>query len=177
MRSNDTILLEKAYAKILREKEESAFRLNMYHDMAKAVGEDVYSLPRQNFNDAIDNLNLKKMSWYIHSREKGYEPNFLKIVGMEDGKIKIEDKQRGYIKKYIGEARHPAHGVKYEILNDVPKKGDYVFGTAIRRGDLLIGPIENEEAIKNIEEYIDKSEKSHRATSSYFKAHPEAQMD
>ena len=183
MKSNDTILLEKAYEQIFKNysinedhHDESKFKLNMDGHMAEALGEDVYSLPKQNFNDAIGSGNLKEMSWYIQARHNGYEPKFIKIVDIEDDKIHIEDQQREYTDKYIGLARKPIHGIKYEILDYNPKT-DYLSGTPIHRDDLIIGPIEDEEVIYKVNRYIDSLINRSRGMHSYFKDEPNVSLD
>ena len=98
MRSNDNILLEKAYEQIfnnqfLKESDDSKFKLQINSYLAKALGDEVYSLPRENFYDAIEKNNLKENSWYVYSRKDGTSAHLLKVTTIEDGKISVEDEQ------------------------------------------------------------------------------------
>jgi hypothetical protein len=187
MKSNDTILLEKAYENILNrrfinENHDSNFKLDMDGDMAKALGDEIYSLPKQNFTDAIDNGSLKEMSWYLRCKGDGRQPLLMKIVDFEDDIITIEDKYRSYLNKYIEPVNEkikeaPAYrGIKYQISDDRKERGDF-HGDKITPDEIIIGPIEEDEMVYNLIQYIDKLEARSRSMHSYFTSHPDAPMD
>jgi hypothetical protein len=187
MRSNDTILLENAYESILRKRilneDDNDFKFkgaDFYSDLKDALGEDVYSLPRQNFYDAIENLNLKENAWYIHVRKDGYNPKPYKIVDANENGIFIEDDDRSTIgQKEIAPAENEKNrgNVRYEIYNPVSKENPYRFGVSIRPDDLIIGPIEDEESIYKIERLMDALEARSKSMQSYFADNPNASMD
>jgi len=169
MKSNDTILLEKAYENILNrryinENHDSEFKLDMDGDIAEVLGDDIYSLPRQNFTNAIDKGNLKEMSWYLRCRGDGRQASFIKIVDFEDDKITIEDKNRSYLYKYIAPSEEKTQkqssnrGIKYQIYIDhedpeIPKGWN-----PINPDEIIIGPVEDDEMIYSIIQYMDSLE-------------------
>jgi hypothetical protein len=188
MKSNDTILLEKAYEQII-----NGYFINENHNedfnfkgadfsspLKKALGEEVYSLPRQNFYDAIENENLNEGSWYIHSRQDGYNPRLYKIADLSSGQIYVEDEQRDMGQKEIAPATSDVDvrtGIKYKVYNPEGEEGSYRGGLDIRANDIIVGPIEDEETIYNIERYIDMVANRSRGMHSYFKDKPNAPLD
>jgi len=187
MKSNDTFLLEKAYEQII-----NGYRLNENHDgfefkgadfsspLKKALGDDVYSLPRQNFYDAIKNENLNEGSWYIHSRQDGYNPRLYKIADLSSGQIYVEDEQRDMGQKEIAPATSDIdvrRGIKYSIFNPEGEEGSYRGGSDIRPNDIIVGPIEDEEVIYNIERYMDTLANRSKSMAAYFKDRPNAPLD
>jgi hypothetical protein len=188
MKSNDTILLEKAYEQILN----GGFLKEDHHDgfefkgadfsspLKKALGEEVYSLPRQNFYDAIENENLKEGSWYIHSKQDGYNPRLYKIADLSSGQIYVEDEQRDMGQKEIAPATSDIdvrRGIKYSIFNPEGEEGSYRGGLDIRPNDIIVGPIEDEEVIYNIERYMDMLANRTKSMAAYFKDRPNAPLD
>jgi len=187
MKSNDTILLEKAYEQII-----NGYQLNENHGdfefkgadwssrLRKALGEEVYSLPRQNFYDAIENENLKEGSWYIHSKQDGYNPRLYKIADLSSGQIYIEDEQRDMGQKEIAPATSDIdvrRGIKYSIYNPEGEEGSYRGGSDIRPNDIIVGPIGDEEVIYNIERYMDMLANRTKSMAAYFKDKPNAPLD
>jgi hypothetical protein len=166
MKSNDTILLEKAYENILNrryinENHDSKFKLDMDESMSEALGEDIYSLPRQNFTNAIDKGDLKEMSWYLRSSGDGHNPSFIKIVDFEDDIITIEDKTRSYLYKYIAPSEEKTQrqasnrGIKYQIYIDQQDSEMSKGWNPITPDEIIIGPVEDDEMIYNIIQYMD----------------------
>ena len=188
MKSNDTILLEKAYEQII-----NGYFINENHNedfnfkgadfsspLKKALGEEVYSLPRQNFYDAIENENLNEGSWYIHSRQDGYNPRLYKIADLSSGQIYVEDEQRDMGQKEIAPATSDIdvrRGIKYSIFNPEGEEGSYRGGLDIRPNDIIVGPIEDEEVIYNIERYMDTLANRSKSMAAYFKDRPNAPLD
>jgi hypothetical protein len=188
MKSNDTILLEKAYEQILKgvflkEDQSDGFEFkgaDFSSPLKKALGEEVYSLPRQNFYDAIEKENLKEGSWYIHSKRDGYNPRLYKIADLSSGQIYVEDEQRYMGQKEIAPATSDVdvrRGVKYKIYNSEGEEGSYRGGLDIRPNDIIVGPIEDEGAIYNIERYMDMSANRSRSMAAYFSDRPNAPLD
>ena len=182
MRSNDNILLEKAYEQIfnnqfLKESDDSKFKLQIDSYLAKALGDEVYSLPRENFYNAIDKNNLKENSWYVYSRKDGTNAHLLKVTTIEDGKINVEDQQRYFITgKYIAPSKNEKDRVKYKIYDYNPET-DYLSSSDIYPDNVIIGPIEDAQTISNVEEYLDQIAKRGKAMSSYFSSRPDAPLD
>lgn len=186
-KSNDTILLEKAYEQIFKnyitEDHQNDFEFkgvgfNSY--LKKALGEDVYSLPRQNFYNAIESGELKEGSWYIHSKQDGHNPNLYKIADLSDGQIYVEDAQRDMGQKEIAPATSDLDvrtGIKYKIYNPEGKEGSYRGGLDIRPNDIIIGPIEDDETIYNIERYVDALANRSKSMNAYFEDKPNAPLD
>lgn len=181
MRSNDDILLEKAYESVfknrfLHENEESGFKLNLDSDLKEALGEEIYSLPKQNLYDAIENNNLKEMSWYVRAKSNGFEPHVLKIVETDDEKTYFEDEQREYTYKYIAKSEDDQDRNRYKIYDFNPKT-DYLSKTNLSPNDIIIGPIEDDETIYKIERYVDSLIKRGKSMNAYYQDHPEAPLD
>jgi len=188
MRSNDTILLEKAYENMLRkrtlnEDDENKFEfkgMDFSSSLKDALGEGVYSLPKQNFYDAIENLNLKQGAWYIHVRKDGNNPKPYKIVDADENGIFVEDSDRNWLgQKEIAPSQDENNrgDVKYKIYNPESKENPYKFGVSIKPDDLIIGPIEDEESIYKIERIMDKLGDRTKSMDAYFKSNPNASLD
>lgn len=185
MRTKDTILLEQAYEKVLGKdnsntSEEFFKGANFSSPLKKALGDSVSSLPRQNFYDAIENENLKEGSWYIHSKQDGYNPSLYKIADLSAGKIFVEDEQRDMGQKEIAPTTADVDtrtGIKYKIYNSEGEEGSYRGGLDIRPNDIITGPIEDEEVIYNVERYIDMLANRSKGMASYFKDNPNAPLD
>lgn len=181
MRSTDNILLEKAYEQIfnnqfLKESDDSKFKLQINSYLAKALGDEVYSLPRENFYDAIEKNNLKENSWYVYSRKDGTNAHLLKVTTIEDGKISVEDEQKDYTNKYIAKSKNEKDRNKYKIYDYNPET-DYLSKSDIYPDNVIIGPIEDDQAISNVEEYLQGIVKRDMAMSSYFSDRPDAPLD
>lgn len=184
MRSNDTILLEKAYEQvfkkqIVKENDESGFKLRIDSYLENALGgsDEVKTLPKQNFYDAIESGNLKENSWYVYARGHGYDPHILKVLNIEDGKIFIEDQQRYFITgKYIAPNKNEKSREKY-LIYDYNEKTDYLSKSPIYPDSVLVGPIEDREKIDNVEKYLEGIANTGRSMSSYYEDHPDAPMD
>ncbi len=181
MRSNDTILLENAYADILKnrflkESDESKSNLKMSSKLKEALGNDIKSAPKQNFYDAIEKNNLKEGSWYIYARGDGNSPHILKIKIIDDGKIYFEDQQKDYTNKYIAKSENEKDRYKYKI-HDYNSKTDYLSKTDIYPDNIIIGPFEDEETIQKIEDYVSFLIGRTQSMAAYYDAHPNAPMD
>ena len=182
MRSADNILLEKAYEQVfknqyIKENDESKFKLRIDSYLAKALGDEVYSLPKENFYDAIEKNNLKENSWYIYSRRDGTNAHLLKVTTIEDDKINVEDQQRYFVTgKYIAPSKNEKDRIKYKIYDYNPKT-DYLSASDIYPDNVIIGPIEDEETVSNVETYLEKIAKRGRAMSAYYNDNPDAPMD
>ncbi len=184
MRSTDTILLEKAYEQvfkkqIIKENDESKFKLRIDSYLEDVLGgsDGVHSLPKENFYDAIEKNNLKENSWYVYSRKDGTNAHLLKVTTIEDGKINVEDQQRYFATgKYIAPSKNEKDRVKYKIYDYNPET-DYLSSSDIYPDNVIIGPIEDEQTISNVEEYLDQIAKRGKAMSSYFSSRPDAPLD
>jgi hypothetical protein len=181
MRSNDTILLENAYADILKnrclkESDESNFNVRMSSKLKEALGDDIKSAPKQNFYDAIGKNNLKEGSWYIYARGDGNDSHLLKIKIIDDGKIYFEDEQKDYTNKYIEKSENEKNRYKYQIKNYNPET-NYLSTSDIYPDNIIIGPFENEETIQKIEDYVSYLIKRTQSMASYFDSHPNASLD
>lgn len=175
MRSNDNILLEKAYSKVLHKsilkEEHSNFKIKSIPSRLKEVLGDLDSLPVQTFQDAIANKNLKDGSWYIHSNASGHDVRAFKVIGIKDDVIEIEDQDRSWNTKTIEKTEKG-----YKIL-DTPSEDGYRFGIKIYPTDVVLGPIDDSEKVEGLEKYVDFLGKRNMAMSSYYSSHPDAPMD
>lgn len=183
MRSNDSILLEQAYEQIFKKQflneEHDRFEFkgaDWNSDLKETIGEDLQSLPKQDFYDAIKSGNLKEMSWYIYSKSDGYNPKLIKIAEIENDKIWIEDEQRDYTHKYIGRSEDERDRSQYKIYDYNPKT-EHLSKTDIYPNSILFGPFENDETIYKIERYMDKLISRSKSMASYFDSHPDAPLD
>ena len=182
MRSADNILLEKAYEQVfknqyIKENDESKFKLRIDSYLAKALGDEVYSLPKENFYDAIEKNNLKENSWYIYSRRDGTNAHLLKVTTIEDDKINVEDQQRYFVtRKYIAPSKNEKDRIKYKIY-DYNSETDYLSSSDIYPDNDIIGPIEDEQTISNVESYLEQIAKRGKAMSAYYNDNPDAPMD
>jgi hypothetical protein len=181
MRSNDTILLENAYAdilknRILKENDKSESKLRLDWRLKEALGDEIKSAPKQNFYDAIEKNNLKEGSWYLYARSAGNDSHLLKIKIIDDGKIYFEDEQKDYTNKYIEKSENEKSRYKYEIKNYNPET-NYLSTSDIYPDNIIIGPFEDEETIQKIEDYVSYLIKRSQSMPSYFDSHPNAPLD
>lgn len=169
MKTNDNILLEKAYEKILYGKvlNESNVDFKRIPSDLKEIIKDV-DLNVQNFNDAIKNGSLEEGRWYIHTAHGKYVENIYKVVGKEDGIIVLEDSDKFWLgNKTIEKNENSSSDVEYKIYNPSNEK-DYKFGVSIKRDDTIVGPIDNENNLDTIENYVDGLSRRTKSMSGYF---------
>lgn len=175
MRSNDNILLENAYAKVLNKnilnEEHSNFKIKSIPTRLKEVLDDLDSLPVQNFEQYISRGNLKSGAWYIHSDASGHDIKPFKVLGIKDDGYEIEDEDRSWNNKTIEKTEKG-----YKILN-TPSEDGYRFGIRIYPTDVILGPIDDPKKIEGLEKYVDFLGRRSAAASEYFKQNPNAPMD
>lgn len=178
MKTNDNLLLEKAYEKVLYGKvlNESNVEWGRIPSDLKEIIKDV-DLNVQNFNDAIKNGSLEEGRWYIHAASGKYVENVYKIVEVEDDSIVLEDSDKYWLgNKTIQKNEKESSDIQYKIYNPL-NETNYRFGVDIKRNDTIVGPIDNEDNIVAIEEYIDSIAKRTKSMGDYFESRPNAPLD